>query len=137
MRKPKYSYLAVVLGFSAGVMVYISFAELLKTSIDEVGFATANLGFFIGILFIAIIDMLVPHEYEEERIEHRHPLVVSGTESRPETAAVQPSTLMRAGLFTALGIAIHNFPEGAGYLQQCRYRERSSGGGSSYCCCHP
>nr|QNO52405.1 zinc transporter ZupT [Methanosarcinales archaeon ANME-1 ERB6] len=36
IRKPKYSYLAVLLGFSAGVMIYISFAELLKVAIDEV-----------------------------------------------------------------------------------------------------
>ena len=40
IRKPNYSYLAVILGFSVGVMVYISFAELLKTSVEEVGFAT-------------------------------------------------------------------------------------------------
>ena len=82
IRRPKYSYLAVMLGFSAGVMIYISFAELLKTAIDDVGFATANLGFFIGIIFIAIVDMLVPHEYEEERLEDTHPSVVRRSESR-------------------------------------------------------
>jgi len=120
IRRPKYSYLAVMLGFSAGVMIYISFAELLKTAIDEVGFITANLGFFIGIIFIAIVDMLIPHEYEEERVEGTHPSVVSGGETIQEKGgrlsspsnAGQPSVLMRAGIFTALGIAIHNFPEG-------------------------
>jgi len=119
IRKPKYSFLAVVLGFSAGVMVYISFAELLKTAIDEVGFVTANLGFFIGIAFIAIVDMLVPHEYQAERVKNTHPSVVSRKESRQEKGADpsslstgQPTVLMRAGVFTALGIAIHNFPEG-------------------------
>ena len=120
IKRPKYSYLAVMLGFSAGVMVYISFAELFKTAIDEVGLATANLGFFTGIVFIAIVDMLIPHEYEEERIKNRNPSVInqneSGQEKGGETHAsstiVQPSALMRAGIFTALGIAIHNFPEG-------------------------
>ena len=68
IRTPKYSYLAVLLGFSAGVMIYISFTELLGTAIENVGFATANIAFFIGILFIAVIDILVPHEYEEEHV---------------------------------------------------------------------
>jgi ZIP family zinc transporter len=120
IRKPKYSHLAVLMGFSAGVMVYISFAELLKTAIDEVGFAMANAGFFIGIVFIAVVDLLVPHEYEEERLENTHPAVVSRNKSRQESEAGlssssiqgQSSVLARAGLFTALGIAIHNFPEG-------------------------
>jgi ZIP family zinc transporter len=120
IRKPKYSHLAVMMGFSAGVMVYISFAELLKTAVDEVGFAMANVGFFAGIVFIGIVDLLVPHEYEEERVENTHPAVVSRNKSRQEREAGLPSSsiqgqssiLMRAGLFTALGIAIHNFPEG-------------------------
>jgi ZIP family zinc transporter len=101
IRTPRYSYLAVLLGFSAGVMVYISFTELLGTAIEDVGFATANIAFFIGILFIAVIDILVPHEYEEEHVTDRHLKTVPSQ-----------SSLMRSGVFVALGIAIHNFPEG-------------------------
>ena len=101
IRKPNYSYLAAMLGFSAGVMIYVSFAELLKTAIEDIGFGLANLGFFGGIVFIGLIDMLVPHEYEEENIG-----------DAAFTPAGGRSTLMRAGLFTALGVAIHNFPEG-------------------------
>jgi len=114
IRKPKYSYLAVMLGFSTGVMVYISFAELLRTAIERVGFGIANLGFFAGIVFIAIIDILVPHSYEEEQVENTHPLIFRRKKSTPEKGVTlgQPSILMRAGVFTALGIAIHNFPEG-------------------------
>jgi ZIP family zinc transporter len=121
IRTPKYSHLAVMLGFSAGVMVYISFAELLKTAIDEVGFATANLGFFAGMGIMAVVDMVIPHEYEEERVENTHPSIVS--RNKPgrrwgigklfaSSAPGQSSVLMRAGVFTALGVAIHNFPEG-------------------------
>lgn len=106
IRQPKYSYLAVMLGFSAGVMVYISFAELLKTAVADVGFATANIAFFAGIAFIATVDLLIPHNYEEERVEDTHPSAVS------QKGSSQASVLMRAGVFTALGIAIHNFPEG-------------------------
>ena len=107
IRRPKYSYLAVLLGFSAGVMLYISFAELLRTAIADVGFLTANIAFFIGILVIAVIDILVPHEYEEEHVELQEK---SGLPSK--LAAPSQSTLMRSGIFVALGLAIHNFPEG-------------------------
>ncbi|MBT9149389.1 MAG: Zinc transporter ZupT [Dehalococcoidia bacterium] len=54
MRRPNYSRMAVMLGFSAGVMLYISLAELLRRAIGDVGFPMANLGFFIGLVFIAI-----------------------------------------------------------------------------------
>ncbi len=64
--------------------------------------------------------MLIPHEYEEERVKNRNPTVINqnqsgqekGGETRASSTVVQPSALMRAGIFTALGIAIHNFPEG-------------------------
>lgn len=117
IRTPKYSYLAVMLGFSAGVMVYISFTELLGTAIIDVGFAAANIAFFVGIVFIAVIDMLVPHQYQEEHTTG----VFSGTseadQQRESSVSSQLTTssqspLMRSGIFMALGIAIHNFPEG-------------------------
>jgi len=128
IRKPNYSYLAVALGFSAGVMVYISFAELLKTSVEQVGFTTANLGFFAGIGLIALLDLLIPHEYEEERDGEAHlsavrrlvrrvlrrnePEQVKGVAQPSSATEVESAVLKRAGLFIALGIAIHNFPEG-------------------------
>ena len=117
IRTPKYSYLAVLLGFSAGVMIYISFTELLGTAIRDVGFGRANIAFFIGILFIAIIDILVPHEYEEEHTASSQPSISEvGQQEKsglpPQLAAPSKSSLMRSGTLLALGIAIHNFPEG-------------------------
>jgi len=117
IRTPKYSYLALALGFSAGVMVYISFTELLGTAIEDIGFARANIAFFTGIASIALIDIFVPHEYEEERMASRPQ---NATEARqqeisglpPQLAAPSPSFLMRSGVLIAVGIAIHNFPEG-------------------------
>ena len=117
IRTPKYSYLAVLLGFSAGVMIYISFTELLGTAIEDVGFVTANIAFFIGILFIAVIDIVVPHEYEEEHATSSQPGIGEiGQQKKlglpPQLAAPSKSYLMRSGSLLALGIAIHNFPEG-------------------------
>lgn len=118
IRRPRYSYLAVLLGFSAGVMIYISFTELLGTAIRDVGFVTANIAFFIGILFIAAIDILVPHEYEEEhttkgtRFGSSKERRTNGSGLPQKLAVPSQSSLMRSGILLALGIAIHNFPEG-------------------------
>jgi ZIP family zinc transporter len=118
--KPKSWHLSLIMGFSAGVMVYISFAELLNTAFEKVGFVIANLGFFVGIALIAVVDMLVPHEYKRERVTDWHVSLVSQSKVA-EIGDVEPSTssrlgksslLMRAGILTGLGIAIHNFPEG-------------------------
>ena len=102
IRKPKMIYLSFSLGFSAGVMVYVSFVELLPQGLEHVGDTTAIAAFFLGIIFIAFIDMLIP--------EKENPHSYSGL-SLNEENKVNPA-LMRTGLFTALAIGIHNFPEG-------------------------
>lgn len=92
----KKSHLQFFLGLSAGVMIYVSFVELLTTAIKTIGPIKANIAFFCGIILVMLIDFIIPHEYIEERIRTKK----------------YDAKLMKAGLFTALGIAIHNFPEG-------------------------
>ncbi len=101
IRKPKKSYLSFSLGFSAGVMVYISFMELLAGSMEEIGELWGIGTFFLGILLIAIIDLAIPEV--ENPHEYRDPI--------SEEDEVNPA-LMRTGILMALAIAIHNFPEG-------------------------
>ena len=118
--RPRPSHSALVFGFSAGVMLYVSFGELLTTAVSEVGLVRANLGFFIGIVVLAILDMTIPHEYKEERIEDTHPSAARGKVFRRRNGTVlassrktaRSSILMRTGVLIAIGIAIHNFPEG-------------------------
>jgi ZIP family zinc transporter len=104
-------FLSLALGFSGGVMIYLSFVEILAKARDSLvkvmgtvpGTWAAVGAFFGGMLVIAVIDRLVP-SYENP---HEAPNV--------ESMAGEPSAdqaLMRMGLFTALAIAIHNFPEG-------------------------
>jgi len=103
IRRPKAIYLCVALGFSAGVMIYVSFVELLPGSMRGVGEAWGVTAFFVGVIFIGIIDFIIPAEknphHEFKEIPERLPVRVN-------------KPLMRAGVFTALAIAIHNFPEG-------------------------
>jgi len=102
IKKPKTVYLAFSLGFSAGVMIYISFMELLPKALESKGEVWGITAFFVGIIFIGLIDLAIPeptnpHEYKEPSDIAKG----QGDES-----------LIRTGLFTALAVAIHNFPEG-------------------------
>jgi zinc transporter, ZIP family len=102
INKPKIIYLSFSLGFSAGVMMYVSFVELLPQALDSVGEIVALVAFFFGMLFIGFIDMIIP--------EQKNPHSYSGLSN--DAAAPVDNTLLRTGLFTALAIGIHNFPEG-------------------------
>jgi len=102
VRKPGSRLMTLTLGFSGGVMMLVSFVELLPGGIEVLGFATANLAFFGGMLVMFLIDALIPHDYMAEH--HR-------TEVGEDDTAMK-SRLLKAGLFVALGLGIHNFPEG-------------------------
>jgi len=105
--------LSIALGFSAGVMIYVSFVEIFPKAKDSLiaelgpiaGYWTTVLAFFGGIICIAIIDKLVP-DFENPHEVHR------AEEMDVEGLAADFQNLYRMGLFTALAIAIHNFPEG-------------------------
>jgi len=112
IKKPKITYLSFSLGLSAGVMIYISFMELLPEALQAVGQFWGLAVFFIGIASIALIDLIVPepenpHEYEglDEPMARRAPPTSGG-------AGRENKQLMRTGLLTALAIGVHNFPEG-------------------------
>jgi ZIP family zinc transporter len=96
--QPSPRFMALTLGLSGGVMVHVAFVELLQDGIDTLGFAPAHLAFFGGMGAMFLVDILVPHDYMAER--HR---TAKGTRN---------SQLLKTGLFVALGLGIHNFPEG-------------------------
>ncbi len=109
-KKTNTNFLSIALGFSAGVMIYISFVELYAHGSDSFiahyGERTGSfynfLCFMGGMLFIALIDRLVPSA--------ENPHEVHFVEELNEIH--KKKKLMRTGLFTALVIGIHNFPEG-------------------------
>lgn len=103
-------FLAATLGFSAGVMIYVSlveiFAEAKSSLIEELGakkgYWVCVISFFVGIALIALIDKLVPQK------ENPHEM----RDVNEMDKKVDNDSLLRMGLFSALAIAIHNFPEG-------------------------
>jgi ZIP family zinc transporter len=138
-KRTNYRFLAISTGFSAGVMLYVSFVEIFIKGSDALiarygetwGQWINVASFFGGILLIGLIDNLIPaaenpHEThpEEEIVPIKAPSPSTTDFSQaPEEVEREPSEgshehearqseLMRMGLFTALAIAIHNFPEG-------------------------
>jgi zinc transporter, ZIP family len=129
-------FLAVALGFSAGVMIYVSLVEIFfkakDTLVAEHGIVQGNwytlFAFFGGIFIIAVIDRMVPmsknpHEIrmvedakveniklEDEDEQAVYGEFMNGDEKSSESH--KKRKLMRMGMFSALAIAIHNFPEG-------------------------
>ena len=120
VKKPNPKFISFVMGFSAGVMIYISFVELLFESIKEIE-QFGVLFFFLGMGIMFLIDVVVSHKYEfEDSIEilandngsykphlhhghrHRHRY---GREKRK-------IKIEKTSLFIVLGVFIHNFPEG-------------------------
>lgn len=112
-RRTNTKFLSVALGFSAGVMIYMSFVEIfpiakqhLVASLGEKsGELLVFIAFFAGILLIALIDKLVP-EIENPHEAHK-------IEEVDQCRSTQKyNKLMKTSLMTAVAITIHNFPEG-------------------------
>ena len=102
IKKPKMSYLCFSLGISAGVMLYVSFVELLPDAFETVGEIVGIYAFFAGIIVIGVIDLLIP--------EAENPHAFGGIS--PKRKGKTDKALLRVGLLTALAVGIHNFPEG-------------------------
>lgn len=110
-KKPTDRFLAATLGFSAGVMLYVSFVEILPKATEELSTAYGErpgtwlaVGcFFAGIFLIALIDRLVPNA-----INPHEPL---GAQTQSEHER-RRKAMKQMGVLTALAIGIHNFPEG-------------------------
>ena len=92
IKKPGPRFMTLSLGFSAGVMILVSFVELLQNGIKMVGFLPAHVAFFIGFMGMFLIDAVIPHDYMAE-----HNL---------DDAKHRKRNLARTGLFVALGMAV-------------------------------
>ena len=118
-KKPSDKFLAFMLGLSAGVMIYVSLVEIFQKAVVSLGAAFgspsegylwATVGFFGGFIVIAIIDKIFGHFHDHD---DAHDVDIAGMVLELDEEEVKERKgLMRMGLFTAIAIAIHNFPEG-------------------------
>jgi len=112
------AFFALSMGFSAGVMIYLSFAEILpkasKYIASEVdtsqSAAIAAAALIGGMILMALIDAVVPsgaNPHENTRVE-----LMSDSAEPDNSVGIEQKRLLQMGVFVALAIAIHNFPEG-------------------------
>jgi len=134
-KRTNYRFLSVSTGFSAGVMLYVSFVEIFYKGADALVSAYGeswgpwvnSACFFGGMFLMGAIDNLIPsaeNPHEVRRESETAPLhdasavLPAFDPARKEPASSVPAPphpekkLLRLGLFTALAITIHNFPEG-------------------------
>lgn len=132
-RKSQKTFFSIALGFSAGVMIFVSLVEIYAKGLHELTNAYGNkpgmwitlASFFGGILLIALIDKLIPetgHPHHEPNVAllpvqaPDHPMGVDGFAlehtQHDVKAPKKQQNMLRVGMVTALSIAIHNFPEG-------------------------
>lgn len=114
-KKISSDFLAGALGLSAGVMIFISMAEMFPEAQATIGIPHGRtfvlIAFFVGMGLITLIDFVIP--------EYENPHEATGLSLDARTAAVgvleqtgNEKALHRLGLMSALAIAVHNFPEG-------------------------
>jgi len=107
-RRPGKKTLGLMMGLAAGVMITLSFTQLLPEAIHTGGFYTALIGFILGSAFMFLIDEFFPHQHFAVK----------------EKGIINPK-LFRTGMLIMIGILIHNIPEGiavgAGYLHMPKF----------------
>eukprot|EP01132_Coremiostelium_polycephalum_P000651 gene651-806_t len=141
LKNPSLSILGHMLSFSSGVMIYISFMDLLPESIQEIGFLNANLWFFMGMIFFALVLKLLPEGDEHAHHSESHSTTNTNSKSNKDsnnskssnkksdnksvtTAPTKKNTkkdeyIKNLGIITAVGISLHNFPEGVAVYLSC------------------
>lgn len=109
------SFFAATLGFSAGIMIFVSFVEMYDSARVALvslfgvkkGTIIVTIAFFVGVLFIALIDYLIPEDENPHEVKE-----IEATNRENTLEFKKAHALRRMGMTTALVIAIHNFPEG-------------------------
>jgi zinc transporter, ZIP family len=132
IRKPGKRSFGFLMGITAGVMITLSFLELVNKAWELQGFVTATIGFGAGAIFMFVLDVTIPHiRFGEEEIPHPDESdaivrMVSQRHGRHRfgqlggAAESIDQDLLKSGILIAIGITIHNIPEGiavgAGYM---------------------
>jgi ZIP family zinc transporter len=128
-RSFKKSFLAFSLGLSAGVMILVSFMELMPNALENGPESYwIYLAFFGGMAVVVILDVFIPHEKNPHHMERKDATITAIQEAcrdeeeegiaelRVEQNQTEEDSatksLKRTGIITAIAIAIHNFPEG-------------------------
>jgi ZIP family zinc transporter len=123
LKRPSFNYICNMLCFAAGVMLAISFLELVPESIHLASIGLCVFGLIAGSLMMYGLDKIIPHIHpqlcsQEQgcNLERTSIYLIFGIflHNFPEgmAIAIGSVTELRVSIVIALAIAIHNIPEG-------------------------
>ncbi|KAB2068227.1 hypothetical protein ERO13_A08G013200v2 [Gossypium hirsutum] len=108
---PNLKMLGLLQGFAAGLMLSISFLDLAHNAMNSIGFLKGNLWFFSGVIFFAVVANFIP----EPTLSHSSKVKGKknkGDEGGKDMMKKHRRQVFFSGIITAIGISLHNFPEG-------------------------
>ncbi|KAK6138349.1 hypothetical protein DH2020_027933 [Rehmannia glutinosa] len=108
---PNLKMLGLLQGFAAGLMLSISFLDLAHNAINSIGFLRGNLWFFGGVIFFAVVANFIPEPTIAPTPDVKNKKK-NGDEGGKDTMKKHRRQVLFSGIITAIGISLHNFPEG-------------------------
>lgn len=108
---PNLKVLGLLQGFAAGLMLSISFLDLAHNAINSIGFLKGNLWFFSGVIFFAIVTNFIP-EPSLSQGSNLTSKKKNEDEGGKDIMKKHRRQVLFSGIITAVGISLHNFPEG-------------------------
>jgi ZIP family zinc transporter len=137
IRRPGKRSYGLLMGITAGVMICLSFLQLVKQAWDLAGPWIATIGFGVGATFMFLLDHFAPHiRFSEKEIPGNQGQIDLQTSEethpgrhrfgrRDSKNQIMDRKLVNTGLLLAVGITLHNLPEGiavgAGYLHNPKF----------------
>lgn len=108
---PNLKMLGLLQGFAAGLMLSISFLDLAHNAINSIGFLKGNIWFFAGVIFFAIVTNFIPEPTLAPNANSKSKRT-NGEDKGKDIMKKHRRQVMYSGIITAIGISLHNFPEG-------------------------
>ncbi|KAL9407278.1 hypothetical protein Peur_004250 [Populus x canadensis] len=108
---PNLKMLGLLQGFAAGLMLSISFLDLAHNAINSIGFLKGNLWFFGGVVFFGIIANFIPEPTFASSSDVKSKKK-NGDQGGKDIMKKHRRQVLFSGIITAIGISLHNFPEG-------------------------
>ncbi|KAJ8452552.1 hypothetical protein Cgig2_000141 [Carnegiea gigantea] len=106
---PNLKMLGLLQGFAAGLMLSISFLDLAHNALNSIGFLKGNI--WVGVIFFAIVANFIPEPTLAPSSDARSKKT-NGTENGKDMMKKHRRQVLHSGIITAIGISLHNFPEG-------------------------
>lgn len=109
---PNLKMLGLLQGFAAGLMLSISFLDLAHNALNSIGFLKGNIWFFAGVIFFAIVANFIPEPTLAPSSDAKSKKETNGTGNGKDMMKKHRRQVLHSGIITAIGISLHNFPEG-------------------------